>query len=247
MEPIPETIEALRELTRFGDETIARTLLGISRAVEQIAPEVVGVSLSMIEENLTFTMTATTGPVAQLDGMQYLAGGPCDDALRSGEPRVYRSDEAVNEAAVDEDRWDLFARATAAAGVASTLSLPMLRDGIVVAGVNLYGSTPEAFEGRHEEIARACGAWAGGVVKNADLDFSSRFRAAEAPDRLRAQNQVDMAVGALMSRWELSIEEAEQRLSEAAQRAGISDGQMARAILGLFVDSPIDELEDDIE
>jgi len=36
-------------------------------------------------------------------------------------------------------------------------------------------------------------------------------------------------------------------LSEAAQRAGISDGQMARAILGLFVDSPIDELEDDIE
>ena len=246
MEPIPETVEALRELTRFGDETIARTLLGISRAVEQIAPEVVGVSLSMIEENLTFTMTATTGPVAQLDGMQYLAGGPCDDALRSGEPKVYRSDEAVEEA-VDEDRWELFARATAAAGVASTLSLPMLRDGIVVAGVNLYGSTPDAFEGRHEEIARACGAWAGGAVKNADLDFSSRFRAAATPDRLRAQNQVDMAVGALMSRWDLPIEEAEERLSEAAKRAGISDEQMARAILGLFVDSPIDELEDDIE
>jgi GAF domain-containing protein len=246
VEPIPETVEALRELTRFGDETIARTLLGISRAVEQIAPEVVGVSLSMIEENLTFTMTATTGPVAQLDGMQYLAGGPCDDALRSGEPKVYRSDEAVEEA-VDEDRWELFARATAAAGVASTLSLPMLRDGIVVAGVNLYGSTPDAFEGRHEEIARACGAWAGGAVKNADLDFSSRFRAAETPDRLRAQNQVDMAVGALMSRWDLPIEEAEERLSEAAKRAGISDDQMARAILGLFVDSPIDELEDDIE
>jgi hypothetical protein len=241
VEPLPETVEALRELTRFGDDAIARALLRISRDIERIVPEIVGVSLSMVEENLTFTMTATTGPVAELDGMQYLGGGPCDETLRTGVPHTYRGGDLV-----DEDRWQLFARATAAAGVESTLSLPIIRDGIVVAGVNMYGSSPDAFEGHHEELAAVCGAWAGGAVKNADMDFSTRFQAAEAPDRLRAENLVDQAVGALMSRWEITVDEADERLRGAAQRAGISDAQMARAILGLFVETS-GEVDDDID
>jgi hypothetical protein len=56
-----------------------------------------------------------------------------------------------------------------------------------------------------------------------------------------------MAVGVLMSRWEVSIDEADQRLRDAAQRAGISDAQVARVILGLFVESPIEEREDDLD
>lgn len=240
MEPIPATVEALRELTRFGDDTIARTLLDISRAVERVVPEVVGISLSLIADNLTFTMTATTGPVAELDAMQYLAGGPCEETLETGVPHGYRADKVV-----DEDQWQLFARATAAAGVESTLSLPILRDGVVVAGVNMYGSTPDAFDGRHDELAQACGAWSGGAVKNADLDFTTRFQAAEAPDRLRSEHLVDQAVGTLMSRGDLSLDDAEDRLRDAAHRAGISDTQMARAILGLFVQPSTDDIQDD--
>ena len=233
VEPIPATVEALRELTRYGDDTVARTLMDISRSVERIVPEVVGISLSLVADDLTFTLTATTGPVAELDGVQYLAGGPCDDALRTGATHTYRGDDAT-----DEDRWQLFARATSAAGVESTLSLPILREGYVVAGVNLYGSTADAFEGHLEEMAEACGGWAGGSVKNADLDFTTRFRAAEAPDRLRAEHLVDQAVGALMSGMDLPLVQAELRLRDAAQRAGISDAQIARAVLALFVGSP---------
>jgi hypothetical protein len=110
----------------------------------------------------------------------------------------------------------------------------------------MYGSSPDAFEGHHEELAAVCGAWAGGAVKNADMDFSTRFQAAEAPDRLRAENLVDQAVGALMSRWEITVDEADERLRGAAQRAGISDAQMARAILGLFVETS-GEVDDDID
>jgi GAF domain-containing protein len=232
MEPIPKTVEALRELTRYGDETIARTLAQISRGVERIVPEIVGVSLSIINEHLTFTLTATTGPVAELDGMQYLAGGPCEDTLHSGEVRTFHAGDVV-----DEEQWRLFANATAAAGIQSTLSLPILRDGVVVAGVNIYASAPRAFEGHHEALAEVCGAWAEGAVRNADMDFSSRFEAAETPDRLRAELLVDQAVGALMSRWGITVEESDRRLRSAAQRAGISDAQMARAILGLLIHS----------
>jgi GAF domain-containing protein len=229
MEPIPETVEALQELTRLGDETVARTLLRMSRAIERIVPEIVGVSVS-VNGNLTFTMTATNGPVAALDGVQYLAGGPCEDTLRTGEPQSYRKGDDV-----DENRWQMFARATAAAGVGSTLSLPILTDdGSVAAGINMYASTPDAFQGHHEELAAACGAWAGGAITNADMGFATRFQAAEAPELLRAQNVVDRAVGVLMSERAISAEEAREELRTTAQRAGITDAQMARAILGLF-------------
>lgn len=239
MKPIPETVEALRELTRFGDDTVARTLLQISRGVEGVVPEVVGISLSLIADELTFTMTATTGPVAELDAMQYLAGGPCDETLRTGTPHRFRPDDVT-----DEEHWQVFARATAAAGIGSTLSLPILQDGTVVAGVNLYASTPEAFDGHHDELAEVCGAWAGGAVTNADLDFSSRFRASEAADRLRDDSLVDQAVGALVSRWSLSPESAADRLRDAARRAGITDAQMAQAILGLLVSTSRDDDQD---
>lgn len=80
MEPIPETVEAIQELTRLGDESIARTLMRISRDIERIVPDIVGVSVS-VSGDLTFTLTAPNGPVAKLDGVQYLAGGPCEDTL----------------------------------------------------------------------------------------------------------------------------------------------------------------------
>lgn len=230
MEPVPETVEALRELTRQGDTQIARTLWHVSREVRAIAPEIVGLSLSFIQENLTFTMTATAGPVAELDAMQYLAGGPCDQTLRTGRSRTYLVDDPA-----DEERWHLFAQATASAGIASTLSLPILRGGVVTAGVNLYASTADAFEGRHEELAAACGAWTGGAVTNADLDFTTRFDAAETPDRIRGEALVDRAVGALLARSNIDPGEAEDRLRDAARRAGISDAQMARAIVDLLV------------
>lgn len=241
MEPIPETVEALRELTRLGDESVALTVLRISREAERIVPELVGLSVS-VNGNLTFTMTATNLPVAQLDGVQYLEGGPCEDTLVTGERNTYRHGDPV-----DEDRWRLFARATAAAGVASTLSLPILGDGNVVAGINMYSSTPEAFDGHHEELAEACGAWVGGAITNADMGFTTRFRAAETPELLRIEHLVNQAIGALIVEQGISEEEASQKLRISAQRAGISDAQMARTVLGLFTKAPSVELEADLD
>ncbi len=240
MEPIPETVEALRELTRLGDESIARALLRISRDVQRIVPEIVGLSLSLINDDLTFTMTATNGPVAQLDGMQYLGGGPCDETLRTGEAHAFEADDLD-----DELRWQLFAQATSAAGVGSTLSIPILDDGRVVAGINLYASTVEAFRGHHQELSEVCGGWPADVVSNADLGFTTRFEAAKAPHRLRDRNLIDQAVGMLTAQWWIGPEEARRRLSQAAERAGISDTQMAQGVIGLASHEPREDRSDD--
>lgn len=241
MEPIPETVEALQELTRLGDETIARTVLRISGEAERIVPELVGLSMSF-NGNLTFTMSATNLPVAQLDGVQYLDGGPCEDTLRTGQSHTYRQGDPI-----DEDRWRLFAHATAAAGVGATLSLPILQDGEVVAGINMYASAPGAFDGHHEELAEACGAWVDDAITNADMGFTTRFQAAETSDRLRTENLIDQAVGVLIAQGGIHSDEAREKLQTSAQRAGISDAQMARAILSLLATASSKELEEDLD
>jgi transcriptional regulator with GAF, ATPase, and Fis domain len=235
VEPIPETVEALRDLTRHGDTTIARTLWQLSHEVQRLVPEIVGLSLSLVEENLTFTMSATAALVAELDGMQYLAGGPCEETLRTREPHIYRAEERDAE-----QRWQIFARATAAQGVASTLSLPLSAHGRVGAGINLYGATVDAFDGRHDALAAVCGATADGITTNADLEFTTRSEAAETPGRIRAARLVDQAIGILMGQLDVDLDEAENRLRCAAQRADISDAQMAGAILQLVHEDRIE-------
>lgn len=192
-----------------------------------------------VNGRLTFTMTATGRFIAELDGIQYLDGGPCEDTVRTGVRHTYTRGDAA-----DEERWQLFARATAAAGVRSTLSLPILEAGRVVAGINMYASTVSAFDGHHEELAVTFGAWAAGAVENADMAFATRFQAAKTPGRLRAQNLVDQAVGALMAQWTISADEAEDRVRTSAHRAGISELQMARAIVSLLAHAS-DVPEDD--
>lgn len=144
-------------------------LCQISGDVQRIVPEIVGVSLSLLSDNLTFTMTASSDSAAELDGVQYLAGGPCEGTLRTGVAHGYQAGDVI-----DEERWRVFARATSTAGVESTLS------------------------------------W------------------------------MNVAEGVLMARWGMPDTEAEHRLRQAAERAGIPDGQMARAIIGLFRTSSAD-------
>jgi hypothetical protein len=229
LEPIPPTSETLRELGKYGDTEVADVLLGMGTRMTAVVPELVGLSLALVKEGLTFTLVASNELVAQLDAVQYLGGGPCVAAEQSGEVVTFRQGEAL-----DEQRWQLFGRATSAAGVASTLSLPIMHGDTVYAGLNMYASTAHAFDDHHAELARISGAWAPGAVSNADLSFSSRLEAAVAPARLIDRGTVDRAVGVLAGAQGLDDGAARERVRQAAARAGITDAQAARAIIDLL-------------
>lgn len=232
VEPIPETLEALKELTKYGDTEVATELHTMGTRVEQVIPEIVGLSLSLIDDGLTFTLVSSNPHIAGLDAVQYLDGGPCVAAIHEQRAIPWNEDDPL-----DERRWQFFSRSLAAAGIASTLSLPIMRNERVVGSVNLYASTRDAFVGHHEELARLCGAWAPGVVSNADLSFSTRLAAAEAPERLRGQDTVDQALGIISTAQHIDIPAATERLREAAARAGISESQAAAAIIGLLAEA----------
>jgi hypothetical protein len=226
MEPIPETHEALEELERYGDEELRGDLQRLTELAKESVPGLVGVSLGLVSENLVFTYVASDVALAALDAVQYTDDGPCLEAIRQ-EATIGTDTEAL----LDEGRWQLFAQATAAAGIRSTLSLPFRRHGVVTGGVNLYAEGSDSFEGRAEQLADLFGAWAPGAVANADLSFATRLEAVKSPARLQEQNYVDQAVGLLVGARGLEPRAAGERLQTAAARAGVAVHVLARALV----------------
>lgn len=225
MEPTPETSDALQEFAKYGDTGLLTIFHRMTVEVKRVVPTCVGLSLALVADKLTFTAVATDDPVAGRDAVQYLDGGPCAQPVEDGQTRAFHPMEVL-----DERAWQLFAAATSSAGVASTLSLPILAGQEVVAGVNLYASTADAFDGHHEELADICDASAASAVTNADLTFSTRQAAARAADQIRDEHAVSLAIGILVSADLLPPEDASTRLRRSAERAGISQSQAARFI-----------------
>jgi GAF domain-containing protein len=224
MRPVPETAGILRRMRRSGQEV--PDLQELADRVETVVPECVGLSVSYPAEPLTFTLVSSSSPVARMDALQYLAGGPSVSAVSEEMPRDWRAEDVL-----DEEGWRLFARGEAAQGVASTLSLPVRDCRGVLACVNLYASTPDAFQGHVDELAAACGALAADAVSNADLSFSTRLEAATTAVRLAEQDELDLAVGIVAARMEVSTEAAERLLRQAALRADVALPHLARVVI----------------
>ena len=228
MEPLPETQQALDEFVAVDGSVDLEGLVGrLGQRAQRVVPELVGLSLGLVREGITLTLVATDSDAAGLDAVQYLdEEGPCVAASST------RDDIDVNMAdLLDEDRWALYARASAAKGVASSLSMPLVREGRVYGGINLYASSADAFSGHHEELAQALGASVAFAVTNADLSFSTRRQAQQAPARMRERIDVDTAVGMLIAKFQENPEAARDRLRAAAARAGIPEALVARVLI----------------
>lgn len=140
MKLIPETLEAISELDAYHDDASLLDLL--QRAADDaqnIAPDLAGISVAYTSrEGMTFTLVATDEEIAALDGVQYLASGPCVNAAVDGHGIATTCEDLFSEA-----RWRAVGRAGAAVGVRSTLTFPIMAGGNVIGTVNLYGRADE--------------------------------------------------------------------------------------------------------
>lgn len=221
MEATPETEATLVRLSRYTDREYTREFDTAAKLTAQIAPDCLGVTLTYLREGLSFTWIATGVDVAGLDAMQYLDGGPCVTAV--AQERVVDADQDP----LDEERWRIFASAGKEVGVSSTLSLPLMSGDQVYGSINLYGSTAEAFEGRHEQLAALWGGWPTGAVTNADLALTSMKRSRHAPEVLANQDSIEQAVGMLIAAHQVDAATARQELRDAAERAGLGEAEVA--------------------
>ncbi|MDR7254808.1 hypothetical protein J2X46_003806 [Nocardioides sp. BE266] len=215
MELLPQSREALDEYLAPAGDDLEDQLSAIESWAARTVPECVAMSVTLLEEDLTFT---------------YVAGGR--DEVDASPPHG-AGPPGAGWHALDEEGWAALARQQAAAGIASTVSLPVVDDDRVVLGIDLYACTPHAFDDRLEDLATSLGAWRGGAVTNADLAFESRRRAEQAPERLRERRLIEVAVGLLAAREGVDVEAARTLLRSSARQAGIEDVQAALVLLAL--------------
>lgn len=223
MEPIPESLEALTRLSAPGEGDLVANIKEAALRVVQAVPECVALSISHFDHDLTFTLVATADDMRILDAAQYLDGGPCQEAAIEG--------DELDLDVLDEERWQLFALASAIKGVRSSLSLPLRRNDTVYGSINFYGGTDYAFIGRERDLAVMFGATVQEAVANADLSMASVGRARKAVQTLDERDTINTAVGVLAARHRMSVSEAYDSLLDAANRAGISPLALADLVL----------------
>ncbi len=229
MEPIPESVEALRRLDPTGDgEDLRSVLAGAVAAAAVVIPGCVGVSVTLYEDGVPFTVTCAPPEVAEVDAAQYLDGGPCVAASVEG-----RENYVPDMELLDEDMWQEYAAMAGHHGIRSSLSLPIQRDGRISGAVNFYSSEPDAFHSRDETLARLFGSRVDEAVRNADLSFHTLHEARRLPASLDQRATIAQAVGVHMARRGTDIGTARTQLEHAAELAGIPLIQLAEAVLAV--------------
>ncbi|NUO90439.1 MAG: hypothetical protein HOQ18_06400 [Dermatophilaceae bacterium] len=188
--------------------------------LEELVPGVVAFSVDVARTGVTVTYVG-----AIPDHPNALA------APRRRRPVPAREGEPVTGDPLDERAWQQAALPDAAPGVRSSLSLPVIDAGTVVAEVVVYGSAETTFTGRCGQVARIFGAWPGGAVSNADLCFDTRRDAAAAPVRLTDLETIDVAAQILARERGLGVSHVRDRMYAAAARAGIAVVRLARLVI----------------
>jgi hypothetical protein len=209
VELLPQSKEALDEYVAPTFDDVEGLLRVIEGWAVRAVPECVALSVTLLDEDLTFTLVDTEA------GADRPAPDPGAGAGRG------------EEDALDEGGWAEMARERAFAGIASTVCLPVVEAGRAVLNIDLYASTASAFHDRIEGLVAALGAWQAGAVTNADLGFETLRRAEAAPERLREQRLIDVAVGLVAARAGVTTDDAAVLLRQAAERAGVADSQAA--------------------
>lgn len=200
-----------------------------SRAMADVlrlaVPDLVGLSLVVRDGDggPSWTLAATGDDVALLDAVQYLTGGPEPVRTREGAGWLDLRDPV---AAV---RGDGLAGAAASVGVGAVLVVAGAAAAVVV---RVYaGSCGSAAEGQVDRIATALAAWA----QRADDLRAARVAtlASRPPEQgsLHQQGALARAVACVALRQGLDVITAQDRLRDAARRAGVPEHDLARLLV----------------
>jgi hypothetical protein len=124
--------------TPDGDHAVPRDLIAIAQLA---ADRIAAVDYASVtgQQGDGYTTVAASAELARaVDQAQYADGGPCVEALDSGDPTVVEDISAVM-------RWPGFRETAIGIGLRASLSIPLFAGrGTPIAALNLYGRDSEA-------------------------------------------------------------------------------------------------------
>lgn len=232
--PPDELAQALTELTHLmlatpGVEQMLDRAAALAGAVIH-PPASCGITVN--RDHQPFTIAASDQVAAHVDEVQYGAGdGPCLQTLRTGKP-VHVVDMAT------ERRWGPYPAHAMAYGVRSSLSLPLRGDSAIKGALNLYATSPHAFDDgaqqRAELFTTHVSALLTAVVRQArQVELSDQLRGA-----LAARTVIDQAVGIVMDQQRCDAARAFEFLREASQHQNRKLREIAGDIVTAVSGSP---------
>lgn len=204
----------------FAPGTVSGTLQRIvDLAVVSVdGCEVAGVLVADADSVLT-TLAASSAVGSALDDVQVAADrGPCLSAARDG-TSVYAED------LLDDDRWPEFAAAAVAADVRTVLAYALSTGR--PAALNLYGRSPDAFDGSARAQAVLFATLARLALESANERARDDARASDLGEALRTRELIGQAQGILMERERITGEQAFEVLRRASQHLNIKLREVA--------------------
>jgi len=201
-------LDDLRGLLLAGEDTQS-LLQRVVDLVTRAMPESVQTSITLVRGEQP-TTAASSGPLAgELDETQYEQGyGPCLDAALGGLP-VEIPDARV------EQRWPLYVSSFLERGALSAIAVPVPAADLV-AGLNVYAPTANAFSDADRWVLAQFAAHAGVLLTNMDALQDARELAENLQKAMEYRSVIEQAKGILVERHKLTPDQAFRMLVEAS-------------------------------
>ncbi len=207
--------DLLRDLSRvvLADRALEEVLTEITEIAARGIPGAESVSTTLMRGEKPFTAAYSGDMALHADEMQYAEGyGPCMDAGRGGV--VLRVDDMRTE-----QRWPKYAARVSAAGVRSSMSVPLPYQGNAIGALNVYSSEPGAFVSPESlnagrDVAEAMAV----AVVNAAAHHRLSEQARNMQLAMETRAVIEQAKGVLMAQRRVDAEQAFEILRDASQR-----------------------------
>ncbi len=205
-----DVAQALRDVARSleAEPDLQHVLEAIVASVTDTVPGAEQAGVSLYEHKLLQTVASTSDLTKRINTIEHeLDEGPCLQALL--DHRSYRIDDTSTDT-----RWPRFAAAAEAHGVRSMLGYKLFTTGRTLGTLDLYSSTPNAFDAESEIVGEVFAA-------HAAIALLGSTQQAEWQTALNSRDIIGMAKGILMQRERISDVQAFNLLVSASQNANI--------------------------
>jgi GAF domain-containing protein len=226
--------EAFAELGRIvlGQQSLEDILGVVVNLAQRVMPMPVEASITLMAGD-DATTAAFTGDLAMsMDERQYDdAAGPCL-AAATGNQVVSVPDVS------EESRWPGYAKAAEAAGVGSSLSIPLPVQRQVTGALNFYAFEADAFDADSGALAASFASYAAVAVANAHLYESTSRLADQMVQAMESRAVIEQAKGILMRDRGCTSAEAFDALVELSQQSHRKLREIAQLLVDQVADQP---------
>ncbi|MDQ4092812.1 MAG: GAF and ANTAR domain-containing protein [Actinomycetota bacterium] len=191
------------------EDTLQDTLMGIVGAAVANVPGAQFAGITVVKARREVSTQAWSDEVVRdCDRAQYETGqGPCLDS-------VYEKQTVRLSDMHAEQRWPEFTRRATEYGIGSMLSLQLYINGDNLGALNLYSSSPNAFNDESEHVGLL-------LASHAAIAMASARREDQLARAMDTRDLIGQAKGILMERYKITGNQAFSLLIRASQDANI--------------------------